>query len=59
MVLNCATKRPMNSTSSLLKASAIAAGLFALFSLGSCNTMTGVGRDLENAGSSIENAASQ
>jgi predicted small secreted protein len=35
------------------------AGLLAVIGLSSCNTVSGVGRDLENAGHAIENRANQ
>ena len=47
----------MNSVLTLLKTAAIGAGLFILFSLTSCNTVSGLGRDLENTGNALNNAA--
>ena len=47
----------MNSAIALLKAILVSAGLLALFSLTSCNTVSGLGRDLENTGNALNNAA--
>jgi predicted small secreted protein len=59
VVLTSAAKLQMNSASALLKAAVLATGLLAFLSLSSCNTMSGLGRDIGNAGSSLENAAQQ
>ena len=48
----------MNAIVSFFKAALIAAGLIAALSLTSCNTMAGLGRDIGNAGTGLENAAS-
>ncbi|NIP92908.1 MAG: entericidin A/B family lipoprotein [Akkermansiaceae bacterium] len=42
---------------SLLKAGVVATTLLAVSSLTSCNTVAGLGRDLENTGTALENAA--
>ncbi len=47
------------SLPSLLKVAVAAAGVLSIFLLASCNTVAGVGRDLENAGNALENSASR
>lgn len=47
----------MNTTLSALKALLITIGLAGVFALTSCNTVSGMGRDIQNAGHSLKNAA--
>ncbi len=47
----------MNSARSILKAAVLVGSLLAFSALTSCNTVSGLGRDLENTGNALDNAA--
>jgi predicted small secreted protein len=46
----------MNSVLRILKGALLFGGLLTLFSLTSCNTIAGLGRDLENTVNALDNA---
>lgn len=56
--LSCFNKEEieMIAAFSLVKKALLVLGLFATASLSSCNTVNGLGRDIENAGNSLYNA---
>lgn len=56
--LSCLNKEvlEMNTVFSLVKKALLGLGLLATASLTSCNTVNGLGRDIENAGNSLYNA---
>lgn len=49
----------MNSARSILKAAALLGSILALTALTSCNTVSGLGRDLENSSNAVQNATSR